>query len=138
MNYPGAIAVSRLAKFFDRHRWWTMAARSDAVVTGERIPDEQRPLARLQADERALIWFPAGVSSEVPYSLQGLRMGAVYEAQWINGELGDADQPLQGQQITAQARFTALPARPNAGEWFLLIERVATGPVGRPDQNKRN
>ena len=138
VNYPGAAALARVRGFFERQRWWTMAARPDAVVTGERIPDEQRPLARLQADERALIWFPAGVSSEVPYSLKGLTVGVVYAAQWINGELGDADQPLQTEAITAQARLTALPSRPSAGEWFLRIERMATDPAGRPDQNNRN
>ena len=48
------------------------------------------------------------------------------------------EQPLQTQPITVQARLTALPSRPSAGEWFLLIERVATDPVGRPDPDNRN
>ena len=138
VNYPGAVALAKVRGFFERQRWWTMATYPDAVVTGERIPDDQRPLARLQGDERALIWFPSGASPDVPYSIKGLTVGAVYAAQWINGELGDADQPLQTQPITAQARLTALPARPNAGEWFLLIERMATDPVGRPGPDNRN
>ncbi len=124
LQYPGADATAKVRRFFERQRWWTMPARPGALVTGEQTPEELRPLVRIQTDERALAWFPAGLGASVPYSLMGLRPGALYQAHWVAGELNPEDNSREIAPIAAEERFTRLPARPAGGDWFLLLQRL--------------
>lgn len=122
MHYPGATAAATVRRFFETQQWWRMTARPNALFTTATVPTEQQPLVRMLGDERALIWFAPDLLPSTLYSLQGLKPGATYSAQWVRGDLNQTLPTQNAPSITGEQRFTSLPARPDAAGWFLLLQ----------------
>lgn len=121
LDLPGGRQMQYLRSAYESAEWWKLEPRPDAVSLPYPMGEKYRVLVKAEGSRIFAVYFPGGTDQRARAVLAGAAPGASYSVAWFNPRTGEKRSSTE--ILSAQRAALILPARPDRGDWLLVLRR---------------
>lgn len=118
VDAPGATQMGYMRRFYEDVRFWELAPVT--ASDGGNLFANKTPLATATADRARIVAY-YGDTARRSLKIDGIDDAAIYRARWFDPREGTY---AEGEEVRAQEGTLTLPAKPNLGDWLVVLEHV--------------